>query len=218
MPVPTKRAIARAYLPSRYHFGYALTKLATDPLYRLVSGLFPAHEPLLDVGCGIGLLAQYLAAAGAHTAGYRGVDIDAAKIAIANAAAQRSSLPLTRFEVCDLTRELPAHRGSVAVLDVLQYLEPTARDRLVACVAECVSPSGHLVMRVGLDDGGWRARWTRITDRWGHQLRWMQTPPRSQPTQAHLADLLASAGLRCEFRPAWGATPFNNWIVVGRRA
>ena len=210
------RSIASNYLPSRYHYWYALSKLAMDPLYAAVRPVFSqTRASLLDVGCGIGLLPQSLRAGGIEFE-YRGLDIDAGKIAVASAAAAKSGLRQARFEVADLPGEFPEHRGSVALLDVLQYLESGPRDELLSKAASSIAPEGMLIIRAGLDDRSWRAALTRGTDRLGHLARWMQTPPKSQPSSAELTALLARHGLSCELRPLAGKLPFNNWLIIGR--
>ena len=210
-------AIAEHYLPSRYHYWYARSKIASDPLYEhVVDAIARTQAPLLDIGCGIGLLAHALRAAGG-TMPYRGVDIDAGKIAIAREAARKADTLDVEFEVCDLTRMFPQHRGSVALLDVVQYLDTASSDLVIDRAAQAVSADGMLIMRAGLDDGSWRAGFTRFMDRVGHGIRWMQTPPRSQPTKSSLHELLQRHGFRCEFHPAWGRTPFNNWMVVAAK-
>jgi SAM-dependent methyltransferase len=214
MPSVPAAAIASHYLPSRYHYWYARSKIASDPLYaHVLSVAARTQAPLLDVGCGIGLLAQALRAAGV-TVPYRGVDIDAQKIRIARNSVRKAGLSAVEFEICDLSRSFPDHRGSVALLDVVQYLDAAASDAVIDNAARSVSSDGILIMRAGLDDGSWRAGFTRMMDRVGHAIRWMQTPPRSQPTKSGLHDLLRRHGFRCEFHPAWGRTPFNNWMVV----
>ncbi|HEY4369471.1 MAG TPA: class I SAM-dependent methyltransferase [Steroidobacteraceae bacterium] len=211
------RDIAENYLPSRYHYWYARSKLATDPLYAAVQGVFrDSQVPLLDIGCGIGLLPLWLKAAGCGF-DYLGLDIDAGKIDIARSAVARAGLSQARFEVSDLAAGLPAHSGSVAILDVLQYLAPASRDELLACAARCVAPEGKLVIRAGLDDRSWRAAITRFTDKLGHLSRWMSTAPQAQPTAEGLTGMLARHGLHCEFTPLSGNTPFNNWLVIARR-
>ena len=75
---PGIREIAQHYLPLRAHYWYARIKLATDPLYAGVGAVLArTEEPVLDLGCGIGLLGHTLRAQG-FSGDYRGVDIDEA--------------------------------------------------------------------------------------------------------------------------------------------
>jgi len=213
-----KRQIARCYLPSRHYYWYSLAKLATDPLYDLARSVLAANRaPLLDVGCGIGILLHCLRASG-HEAPYLGLDIDARKVAAARAAATRGGVQHAEFRECDLRAEFPAHRGSIALLDVLQYLEPAAQRTVLANAARCLTRDSILVMRGGLDDGGWRARLSRASDRFGHAVHWMAASFKAQPTPQEIAAILHSQGLGAHFQPAWGRMPFNNWLIVARRA
>lgn len=214
-PLP-KRSIAARYLPSRYHYWYAFSKLATDPVYEAARTVFAqTNAALLDVGCGIGLLPQSLRASGLAVK-YQGLDIDAGKIELARTAAAKAGLKDVRFDIGDLAANFPEHRGSVALLDVLQYFQPQDRIALLGKVARCIAPEGRLIIRAGLEDRSWRAVITRSADRFGHLVRWMGPAPVSQPTAADLTRLLGSYGLTCELRPLAGRMPFNNWLLVGR--
>lgn len=219
---PSPRRIARAFLPSRYHYFYAHGKLASDSIYGgVIDALGDARAPLLDLGCGIGLLAHYCAAHG-RPLDYHGLDNDAGKIAIARVSVARAGLATARFSVCDLAREdlddvLAAHRGSVTILDLLQYLPAEVQAQLLKRSAACLIPGARLVVRTGLADGGWRARVTRAADVFARVLRWMNTAPLRYPTRDGLAAQLDALGLRAEFRPLWGRTPFNNWLVIAER-
>ncbi len=54
------RQISRLF-PSRWHRIYTIAKLRSDPLYDSVyNELKSSILPLLDVGCGLGILAFYL--------------------------------------------------------------------------------------------------------------------------------------------------------------
>ena len=213
-----KRAIAAHFLPDRYRYWYSLSKLAMDPLYAAAPGAFrDESEPVLDLGCGIGLLLHCLRAGGRNLP-YLGVDTDAAKIEAARAASARGSHNNANFEVCDLSVRFPTHRGSVALLDVLQYLPQQAQGTLLSQAAQCVSKTGQLVIRTGLADGTWRSAMTRATDRFGHWVGWMKTSFKAQPSAQELRAGLRRHGLHAEFKPLWGRTPFNNWLVVARRA
>jgi len=215
---PSKRDIAASYLPSRYRYWYSLSKLALDPLYDSAPAAFADDQtPVLDLGCGIGLLLHCLRAEGRQLP-YFGVDTDAAKIAAAQDACTRGGHGNAKFEVCDLSVQVPEHRGSVALLDVLQYLPPEQQPALLAQAAQCISKDGQLVIRTGLADGSWRSTMTRATDRFGHLVGWMQTSFKAQPSATDLSTLLRRHGLRADFKPLWGRTPFNNWLVIARRS
>jgi SAM-dependent methyltransferase len=214
----TRRAIAGTFLPSRWHYHYASSKLASDPLYGgVVQALRGSRAPLLDLGCGIGLLAHVLAAAGVELA-YTGVDNDTGKIARARDAAARAKLARVDFAAVDLAQSFPDHRGSVAVLDVLQFLPVAAQSPLLARAAACLVPQARLVIRTGLADGNWRSRVTRGVDRLSRLLGWMNVGPDRYPSRDGLAAELAGLGLDSTFSPLWGRTPFNNWLVVATPA
>lgn len=217
LQAPQREALARAFLPRRWDYHYARSKLASDPLYAgVASALDGARGPLLDLGCGLGLLAHYLPAVGVGL-GYRGVDNDAGKIARAGRAARNAGLVDTGFECIDLSRGLPAHSGSVAILDVLQFVPPEAQQPLLRQAAQRVAVGGRLVIRTGLAGRGWRARVTRGVDVFSRLVGWMNTGPRRYPSKEELQALLAREGLSTQFRPLWGRTPFNNWLVVASR-
>lgn len=216
-------AIARAFLPSRWYYHYVRSKLRSDPLYGGVSAaLLGSTAPLLDLGCGIGLLAHCLRERGLCLP-YRGVDNDAGKIVLARDAAARVRMTNAEFECVDLSRydalqPLREHRGSVAILDVLQFLPPASQTPLIDAAIACLTPGARLVIRTGLADGSTRARVTRAVDAFSRVLRWMNTGPKRYPERAALEAQLRSHGLDTRFSPLWGRTPFNNWLLVASKA
>jgi len=214
--------IARAYLPrrwygNRWHYHYSRIKLGADPLYPgVAAALRGSEQSVLDLGCGIGLLAHALRVEQLALP-YRGVDNDAGKIAQAHRAATTAALRDTRFEVVDLGHAYPSHRGSVAILDVLQYLDDAAQQRLLAAAIAMLAPGGRLVIRTGIEDGSARMRMTKGFDRIANMLGWMNAPPRNYPRAEVLRQLLHDAGLESAFTSLRGKTPFNNWLVVATR-
>lgn len=210
-------AIARQFLPRRTHYYYARIKLATDPLYTGVGHvLATSSEPLLDLGCGIGLLAHALRAQG-FAGNYRGVDIDARKIDSAKAAAERAGLLGVGFERVDLAAGIPAHRGSVALLDIVQFLPPAAQDVLLDRAIESLTPGALLVMRSGLHRTGWRLRFTRGIDHLAQFTRWMNVGPQRYPSREDLQRRFDRHGLTASFQPLSGGMPFENWLIWARR-
>jgi SAM-dependent methyltransferase len=211
------RGIARRYRPNLTHCLYVRSKFATDPLYDdVTAALAGTREPLLDLGCGIGLLAHCLRARGIAL-DYFGVDSDAAKIDAARRAASRANLQAVRFERADLASSFPAHRGHVALLDVLQYLTEPQRMTLLDAALRSVAPGARLVLRTGLEEGDWRTRFTRGVDRVASWAGWMNSGPKRYPTRAVLEAAFASHGMRVSCRPSRGRMPFNNWLLVAER-
>jgi 2-polyprenyl-3-methyl-5-hydroxy-6-metoxy-1,4-benzoquinol methylase len=215
-------AIASAFLPAsplgnRYDYYYTRTKLGTDPLYPGVCDVLRGSDaPLLDMGCGLGLLAHTLRAAGL-TMPYRGVDSDAAKIRRAKRVAARSGLADVTFDTVDLSMVIPEHRGNVAILDVLQFIPPEGQVRAVDAAIAMLAPGGRFVIRTGLADGSRRAHITRVADVFARAVGWMHKTPRHYPDADMLRARFEASGLAYEFMPLYGNTPFNNWRVVATR-
>jgi len=218
----TARQIARAFLPqqwsgNRYDYYYAQVKLRTDPLYPgVLAALRGSRAPVLDLGCGLGLLAHALRADG-QTLPYLGVDVDTAKIRRARAGAARSRLDNANFQVLDLDGGAPLHSGSVTILDLLQYLPSDRQRDLLATTTAMLTPGARLVVRTGLADDTRRSDATWMTDRLAHTFGWMRQRPGLYPTREGLQMQLRQAGLAPVIQPLYGRTPFNNWLIVATR-
>jgi 2-polyprenyl-3-methyl-5-hydroxy-6-metoxy-1,4-benzoquinol methylase len=218
----TATRIASAYLPAhplgnRWDYYYSRAKLGSDPLYPgVLQALRGSQAPLLDLGCGLGLLAHALRLDG-QAMTYRGVDNDAAKIERARKVAGKSGLADTGFEVVDLAKGPPAHQGSVAILDVLQYLDAAAQRALIEEVIGMLTPGARLVIRTALGDTSRRGQTSRVTDRLANLIGWMQSRPKCYPDVDAMRDQLLDAGLDTEFSPLYGNTPFNNWLIVATK-
>ena len=218
----TATRIARAYLPAhplgnRWDYYYSRAKLGSDPLYPgVLQALRGSEAPLLDLGCGLGLLAHALRLDGQSMA-YRGVDNDAAKIERARKVAGKSDLADTGFEVVDLAKGPPAHQGSVAILDVLQYLDAAAQRALIDEVIGMLTPGARLVIRTALGDTSRRGQTSRITDRLANLIGWMQSRPKCYPDVDAMRSRFVEAGLQTTISPLYGNTPFNNWLIVATK-
>ncbi len=213
---PTPKPIA-ALFRSRWHQGYAKGKLRTDPLYGAVyQHLAGSALPLLDLGCGIGLLALYLRARG-HGPPVHGTDYDAKKIAAANEAARRSGHAGLSFVHGDARQGLPDHRGDITILDILQFFTGDEQRALLTAAAERLAPGGKLIIRTGIKDRGWRFKVTVLGDLIAKATFWMKSAPTHYPTARSLRETLEGAGLEVTLTPLWGKTPFNNHLLVARR-
>ncbi len=206
----TPRQLARRF-PFGYESHYVLWKLRLDPVYRETLRALHGHDlPLLDLGCGPGLLALYLRAGG-FRAPVRGLDYDPRKIAIARGVA--AGEPGLDFEVADLKEGLPPHCGHVTVLDILQFFNAGERHALLAAAAARVASGGRLIIRTCLRDEGWRFRLTRAGDWLAKVTWWMKDDATHYPTRDEIVDTLEAAGLRGSVRRLSGRLPFNNFFI-----
>lgn len=211
----------RHLIASRYdnaiQRGYVRGKLAGDPVYAATARLLENSSlPLLDIGCGIGLLGHYLNTQG-RTRTYVGVDHDARKISAGRLAVQRAGLAgMIDLRHADAA-ELPSVQGDVSVLDVLHYLPAPRQPDLLRLAARHLAPDGCLIIRNVLREKNWRFHATRVEEFFLHASGWIRGGPQHYPTADELRDTLEGAGLKVRITPLRGRTPFNSYLIVARR-
>jgi len=197
---------------------YVKGKLAADPAYAATAALVLNRPmPLLDIGCGIGLLGQYLHARGVVTR-YLGVDNDSRKIEAGNRALRQSGLDgVLQLRQTDGVAEQPI-RGHVALLDVLHYLPHDGQRALLENAITHVAPGGLLVIRNVLRERSWRYALTRVSEFFLSASGWMRVGAQHYPSAAELRGQLEAAGLSVSIRSLHGKTPFDCYLVVAERA
>src|SRR5205807_581378 len=132
-------ACVAARFPRGWLRHYVKSKLRRDPIfpaaYELLRG---SDESILDVGCGIGLLAFYLRERGCAQP-ITGLDVDARKIRHArNAAADRYRD--VSFHEQNAQEPFADFRGNVALFDVLHYLPLAEQSALLSRLTESIAP------------------------------------------------------------------------------
>lgn len=217
LPSPEALEKIAALCRWRAQYHYTRMKLTTDPVYRAVhSEVLGTKLPLLDIGCGIGLLAHFLRACG-HAAAITGFDYDERKIRDAQNMATASGHEQLSFSAGDARTGLPEFYGHVVILDILQFFTEPEQDQLLQAAAARVAPGGKLIIRSGLRDDTWRFRITILGDYLAKATRWMKAAPTRYPDAAQFQRVLGAAGLSVRIKPMWGGTPFNNYLIVGVR-
>lgn len=202
-----------AAFPGRWDRNYVAAKLRTDPLYGAIAKeLGGIDYPLLDVGCGIGLLAFFLRAKGVDTS-IHGVDYDDRKIEVATQVATESGTQDVSFHHQDVRNGLPEHAGNVCILDILQFFDPQQQQILLENAAARVVTGGKLIVRSGLRDSSLRFKFTVLGDWLAKATRWMQAGPTHYPSSGDFHRILSSYGT-VKISPLWGGTPFNNHLIV----
>jgi 2-polyprenyl-3-methyl-5-hydroxy-6-metoxy-1,4-benzoquinol methylase len=172
--------------------------------------------PLLDIGCGIGLLGQYLHANGLIT-DYLGVDHDSRKIIAGQRALRQAGLEgaLTLRQADGLAPQ--ALRGHVALLDVLHYLSAADQQAMLRHAAAHLAPGGLLIVRSVLRERSWRYAFTRCSEFFLRVSGWMRVGAQHYPAAAELRAGMEAAGLNVHMRSLHGKTPFDSYLIVAER-
>jgi 2-polyprenyl-3-methyl-5-hydroxy-6-metoxy-1,4-benzoquinol methylase len=201
---------------NRLQRGYVMGKLTNDPVYAATVAVIAGTQlPLLDLGCGIGLLGQYLSAQG-HRLPYIGFDHDERKIAAGQRAAQRAGLDAMMSLHHADAAELPALRGHVALLDMLHYLPAERQPVLLHAAIRHLAPQGCLIIRNVLREPNWRFHVTRLEEFFLRASGWIPDGAQHYPTADELRGPLEDAGLDVRIEPLHGRTPFNSYLIVAR--
>lgn len=197
---------------------YTRGKLATDPVYAACASAVAGRRlPLLDIGCGLGLLGHYLHACGQLDV-YLGLDSDPRKIAAGREAAERAGLSRTlTLRQADATSPQPM-RGHVALLDVLHYLPEDRQGQLLIHAVDHLADGGVLILRNVIRDGSWRYRATLLEERFIKAVGWIPGGAQYFPTEDDIRRVLEPRGIRARFHPLFGRTPYNSWLMTASRA
>lgn len=189
-----------------------------------VAAMVPVRGRVLEIGCGHGLFAAYLALASAQRS-VCGVDIDAAKIEIARRAAARAARMGAdlRVEVGSSGRVPIGPWDAVVIVDVLYLLGPDAQRSLLSACAGQLAPGGVLVVKEMGTTPRWKYRWnlaqetlavrvlgiTAADDAGGHSFTFL--------TPGDVAAVLAASGLTTSISAVDRHRPHPHHLIVGRR-
>ena len=205
-----------ARFATRSQRAYVAVKLATDPVYAAAASIIAGTPlPLLDIGCGIGLLGHYLHAQG-HAQPYLGLDHDEHKIAAGSLALRHLGDIDMRLRLADVA-ELPPVLGHVALLDVLHYLPAARQPALLAAATRHLAPKGSLILRNVLREPNWRFHATRVEEFFLCASGWIPGGAQHYPSADELRTPLEIAGLDVRIESLRGRTPFNSYLIVAKR-
>lgn len=211
---PARRA-AECFRDSRFLHGYAKGKAGWDPAYPAVAEILSkSPHPVLDIGCGVGLLAAYLRESGCRQP-LLGIEPDAAKVAMA-AARVASAYPALEFRTGD-ARSLPEFSGDVVMLDVLHYMDPAAQLAVLQQIAPRIAPGGCALIRTTFRDRSWRYYATLFEEAIVRVTGWIRGGRCLFPTRENVTAPFAGPEWDVHVRPMWGRTPFNSHLVEIRR-
>jgi 2-polyprenyl-3-methyl-5-hydroxy-6-metoxy-1,4-benzoquinol methylase len=197
--------------PTRFLRSYVRSKLARDPVYAAVlDEVRGSDEPILDVGCGVGVLEMFLRDGGVRVP-MIGIDLDEQKLGVARGL----GIDGAAFDAAGAL-ELPPFRGTVVILDLLHYLTNDEQQQALAQAIE--RSSGLVIVRDAVRDGTLRYRATVAQEMFARAVRWLRVPRLNFPTVEQIVAPFHAAGFEISVSPMWGQTPLNNYLFVFKRA
>lgn len=211
----------------RFAYHFARGKLGGDPAFAeiLQRGLLGGYRRVLDLGCGQGLLAAWLAAAtrcwasGVWPAGWpppppevhwRGIELMPRDVE----RARRALGPTSAVTLGDIRRVEFGAPDAVVVLDVLHYLAFEEQRSVLSRVRAALDASGLLLLRIGDRAGGLRFRVSRWVDRAALLARGHGLPTLHCRSVAQWCSLLQECGFQSEAVPMSQGTPFANVLLI----
>ncbi|MEO8439192.1 MAG: class I SAM-dependent methyltransferase [Spartobacteria bacterium] len=194
---------------------YAGQKMRSDPIFPAAFELFRGKsQPLVDVGCGVGLLACYL-----RERDFRppitGLDCDGRKIERARAVSHGVYRDLEFIEQ-DVSDPI-AQTGNIVLFDLLHYLSPNDQARLLERLAARVAPGGILVIRDCPRERNTRFWLTHFAERFAQLTTWNMKAQLHFPTRDEIFGAFPENEFSRCVEPLWGRTPFNNHLFIFRR-
>ncbi|CAN5481024.1 class I SAM-dependent methyltransferase [soil metagenome] len=199
----------------RWLRSYARRKLRSDPIFAAAFALLrESKQPLVDVGCGVGLLGFYLRERN-FLPSITGLDRDGRKIARAKAVADGAyrDLEFIEQEVGDPIKPC----GTIVLFDLLHYLPPNEQARLLERLAAQVAPGGMLIIRDCPRESNARFWLTYLAERFAQTIAWNLSAPLHFPTRERILASFAENEFFRQIEPLWGRTPFNNHLFIFRR-
>lgn len=219
---------AERYRPAgRFACHFAYGKLTRDPAFALIlrHGLLTRAGRMLDLGCGQGLIAALIEAAGARreawpedwplppsATAYLGIDVHRRDIDRAG----RSVDGMARFVCADIRNASFAPADTIVLLDVLHYLDSDAQDDLLRRARDAFEGEGMLLLRVADESPSLRCRFTHAVDRIVMALRRHRFAPlHGRPLTAWIHTLEA-LDFEVTATPMPPGLPFPNVLLVAR--
>jgi 2-polyprenyl-3-methyl-5-hydroxy-6-metoxy-1,4-benzoquinol methylase len=205
-----------AHFSQRWLRSYVSGKLRRDPIYPTAYELLRGSaEPILDLGCGVGLLAFYFRERGCRQA-VTGLDLDARKIGHGQRIA-RAHYPDVDLRCADVQQSLPDFSGNVVLFDLLHYLPLSQQTVLLSRLVERVAPGGLLIIRDCPRDNGPRFWITYVAEKFAQIISWNLSTSLHFPSRERIDEALPRDEFDREARPLWGGSPFNNYLFIFRK-
>ena len=231
-----KRAAARFRSAGRGPYYFVRGKLGGDPVFAalLRDGRIKDEARIVDVGCGLGILAALLVAASEQSEPrsasdwpptwapppqrwrLRGFDLRTDAIAAGRRALADVGDRVT-LSVEDVRQVVLPECDVIVMLDVLHYIDPVAQTGLLTNAHAALAPAGILLLRVGDAARNWRFRFTSAVDWWVTFTRQKTWPRFYCRPLVEWTSLLDGIGYSVVAQPMSQGTPFANVLLIATK-
>jgi 2-polyprenyl-6-hydroxyphenyl methylase/3-demethylubiquinone-9 3-methyltransferase len=189
---------------------FLAARLLVLPLKPLADELRRLDGRVLGVGSGHGLIARYAAELNPRIE-VTGMDVDAARVAIAQAT--EANAPRVRIQVADVRRlGADAPFDAAAAVDLMHHIAPADRADVARALAAAVRPGGTLLIKEIARTPRWKHAINRAHDRLIANESTEGFDPES------LARLFVAAGFETErLERIAPLSPYPHFILRARR-
>ena len=207
-----RRAANRyAQTPRKFRY-YAAAKYRMDPCYRALCARIPEDSQVVDLGCGLGMLALALAELGGNRRTL-GIDWDGPKIEAGNAAARDLPTGTVTLVRDDVRNAAIPPCEVITIIDVLHYYDPATQTAILERAVSALKPGGHLFIRETDPEKAGGARLTRWFERNMVRWGWNRGPQVYYRPLTELHTELARLGCASEQLAVAGATHPGNVLL-----
>ncbi|NBR48784.1 class I SAM-dependent methyltransferase [bacterium] len=210
----SNKQLAQAYTRSKWLQGYIAGKLAWDPVFKTAwKIIINRGKPVLDIGCGLGLLGISMRAAGIPFP-YRGADPSIWKINKALETMRYYGFEEVAFEVNDALNTPIPPGATVFLVDVLHYLKPAEQRKMLERLADAADAGSLVLIRTAFKGVGLRYALTLLQEFWTRISGWIRGGAINFPVRRELLGYFKNRGLKVMVTPLWGNTPFASELIV----
>lgn len=184
--------------------------------YRLIAAHIPLGSSILDIGCGYGIMPNYLAISDPASS-VKGVDIDSGRIAKAReTVGDRKNIS---FDVADISQADISSFNVVLMIDMLHYFPYEEQERIIETMGTRIRSGGRLIFRDPDTKPLWRFYWNRMheTIMVGGNFTKTNMGKLFFRSSDSFRALLEKAGFTVDVYPNTSLSPYSDTLYICRK-
>ncbi len=179
--------------------------------YQVIEKHVPTSGQIVDLGCGFGMLAVYLALL-SQARQVRGVDISHRRLRAAKFVS--AHIHNVAFEYSDLVQYTFDRCNCILLIDTLHYFPVSVQNKLLKKCYERIGPGGRLLLRDSNKDKIFRHFVTRSHETIMTRSGFTKGEMLCFRSFVELTSYLEGLGFFVDALPMWHRTPFADTLLV----